>query len=382
MQPEAFTIAIPDHDLADLRERLARTRLPGDFGNDQGRYGVQQEWLADALAYWRDEYDWRTVEAEMNRLAHYRVTIDGVPVHFIHHRSRRKNAIPLILSHGWPWTFWDWRDVIEPLANPASASDPAFDVIVPSLPGFGFSTPLQTTGLDVAAIAALWHRLMTQVLGYPKFGAAGGDWGSLISAQLGHAYPQDVIGVGLTLPFVPGESLDAILARPFPPEEQWMAERMARTRPTIMSHIAVQMADPQTLAYALADSPAGLAAWLWERRRAWSDPRHDSAARDIHSLCTLASIYWLTNSIGSSFRIYAEHFSKPWDRLHEGGKVIEVPTAFAIAPKELAMAPRAVVAEFANLRRWTVLERGGHFVPAEAPEELVGEYRAFFASLG
>jgi len=382
MQPEAFTIAIPESDLADLRERLSRTRLPGDFGNDDGRYGVRQEWLREALSYWRDTYDWREVEAEMNRFPHYRVEIDGVLIHFMHLRSERKDAVPLLLSHGWPWSFWDWRNVIGPLANPASDSAPAFDVIVPSLPGFGFSTPLHMAGVDIPGIARLWHRLMTEVLGYPKFGAAGGDWGSLISAQLGHAYPDAVLGVGLTLPFVPGESLEAILSRPFPPEEQWMAEQMASARPTITSHIAVQSADPQTLAYALADSPAGMAAWLWERRLAWSDPSQDSAARDLHSLCTLASIYWLTNSIGSSFRIYAEHFSKPWSRLHSGGKVIPVPTAFTVAPRELAMAPRAVVAEFANLQRWTVLERGGHFVPAEAPEELIGEYRAFFGILG
>ena len=271
--------------------------------------------------------------------------------------------------------------MIEVLSGPAAPGEPVFDLVVPSLPGFGFSTPLTTAGVDIPAIARLWHSLMTKVLGYAKFGAAGGDWGSLISAQLGHAFPEDVIGVGLTLPFVPGESLDTILGRPFPPEEQWMAERMAKARPTIMSHIAVQSADPQTFAYALADSPAGLAAWLWERRLNWSDPGQESAARDLHSLCTLASIYWFTRSIGSSFRIYAEHFNKPWDRLREGGKVIPVPTQFTVAPKELALAPRAVVAQFANLQRWSVLERGGHFVPAEAPEELAAEYRAFFRGL-
>lgn len=381
MQPERFVIEVPDSEIEDLRERLGRTRFPGDFGNSDGRYGVQQDWLKPALDHWRDQFDWRAVEEEMNRLAHYRVVIDGIAIHYIHVRSGRPDAVPLILSHGWPWSFWDWRHVIAQLSGPVPEGAPAFDLVIPSLPGFGFSTPLLTPGIDIPAIASLWHKLMTQVLGYCRFGAAGGDWGSLISAQLGHAYPEDVIGVGLTLPFVPGESLENILARPFPPDEQWMAERMAAARPTIMSHIAVQSSDPQTFAYALADSPAGLAAWLWERRLNWSDPRQESAARDIDSLCTLASIYWFTRSIGSSFRIYAEHFNKPWEKLREGDKVIPVPTQFTVAPKELALAPRQVVAQFANLQRWSVLKRGGHFAPAEAPEELAAEYRSFFGSL-
>lgn len=382
MQPEAFTIAIPDSALTDLRERLGRTRLPGDFGNDDGRYGVRQEWLEGALAHWRDAYDWRAVEAEMNRLPHFRVTIDDVPIHFIHVKSGRKDAIPLILTHGWPWSFWDWRNVIGPLANPASDSDPAFDVIVPSLPGFGFSAPLRTTGLGVAAIARLWHRLMRDVLGYGRFAAAGGDWGSLITAHLGHEFPDDLIGVSLTLPMIPGQNLDEVMNREFPPEEQWMLERLAEIRGTISSHIAVQSSDPQTLAYALNDSPAGLAAWLWERRLNWSDPRQESAARDLDSLCTLASLYWLTGTIGSSFRIYAEFFGKPWELVRQGGRSVEAPTAFTVAPKELVLAPRAVMAELTNLQRWTVLDRGGHFLPAEAPEEAVREYRAFFGSLG
>ena len=381
MRPEPFRIAIPDADVHRLRTRLGETTWPGDFNNETGRYGVSETWLRKAISYWCDEYDWRKAEAAMNRFPHFRVVIDDVPVHYIHVKSKRANAVPLILSHGWPWTFWDWKDVIAPLADPENDALPAFDVVVPSLPGFGFSTPLRTPGVDVREVARRWHILMRDVLGYPRFAAAGGDWGSLITAQIGHEFPADLIGVNMTLPMIPGLDLTRFAGATFAPEEQWMSDRMAEAHPTITSHIAVQGTDPQTLAYGLADSPAGLAAWLWERRLAWSDPRLDSPARGLDGLCTLASIYWFTNSIASSMRIYFEFFKGPWLAPRQGTKTIDTPTGFTIGPKELLMMPRKMAEELTNLKRWTILPRGGHFVPAEVPDLVVEEYRAFFGGL-
>lgn len=381
MQPTPFKIEIPQERLDALQRRLREIQWPGDCGNADWQYGVEESWLRRAVEYWREEYDWRHVETEINKFPHYRVEIDKVPIHFIHVRSSRANAIPLILTHGWPWTFWDWRDVISELAEPLDSDLPAFDVVVASLPGFAFSSPLRTAGIGVREVGRLWQQLMTDVLGYQRFAAAGGDWGSLVSAELGHAFPDAVIGVHLTLPLMPGVDLASLSHAPFAPDERWMADRNAEASTLIASHMAVHCNDPQTLAYALADSPVGLAAWLWERRLAWSDADYDGPARSLEFLCTLASIYWLTNTIGSSLRIYRDHFSKPWTSLNGRERLIDVPTGYAIGPKELVMFPKAMAETLCNLRRWTILPRGGHFAAAEVPELVIEEYRAFFGGL-
>lgn len=345
---------------------------------------MEQGWLQDMIAYWADGFDWRAQEAEMNSLPQFRVTIDGVPIHFVHLRSGRPDAIPLILTHGWPWTFWDWRDVIRPLVA-GDGEGPVFDVVVPSLPGFGFSAPLRTTGVNARRVGEIWVRLMRDVLGYASFAAAGGDWGSMITAELGHAHADVVRAVHMTLPVFPGYGREPVPEDAFAPDERWMIDRSIEVAPLIASHLTVHSNDPQTLAYALADSPAGTAAWLWERRRAWSDCGGDIVAyhgRD--ALCTLASIYWLTNTIGSSLRIYKEHFgvtgdlAKVWPPLHDRRPIVEAPAGFVVAPKELVLRPRSLVAAQTNLKRWTMLPRGGHFAPAEVPGLMVDEYRAFF----
>jgi pimeloyl-ACP methyl ester carboxylesterase len=382
MKPTPFEIAIPQERLDDLRRRLQTTRWPGDFGNEHWRYGVERGWLEGMVDYWAGDFDWRAQEAAMNRFDHYKVAIDGVPIHFIHMRGKGPNPVPLILTHGWPWTFWDWKDVIGPLVDPAAhGGDPrdSFDVIVPSLPGFGFSEPLGTTGIGVREVAKLWVKLMRDVLGYAKFAAAGGDWGALITSELGHAHSDALHGIYLTLPFMVGMDLWNIPRDAFAPNEQWMYERMMEARPTIESHVSVHLRDPQTLAYALADSPVGTAAWIWERRRAWSDCNGDVAkhfGRDF--LCTTASLYWLTNTIGSSFRIYTEHFSREWAPLHDRRPLVPVPTGFGISPKEVVMVPRKWLEERSDLQRYTLFPRGGHFAPSEAPEQVIPEYREFF----
>lgn len=387
-EPTPFTVHVSDEQLADLRRRVRDTRWSDDFGNDaEWRYGVSREWLRDLTDYWVDGFDWRAQEAEINSFPQFRAEIDGVTIHYIHVRGKGPNPKPIILSHGWPWTFWDWKKIIGPLSDPeAYGGDPAdsFDVVVPSLPGFGFSSPLRTTGLGDRRIADLWVVLMRDVLGYDRFAVGGGDWGSTISGEVAHGYPEHVIGAWLTLPRVPGVNLRALTRDDFAEDEAWMWERTLEAQPTIQSHFTVQRLEPQTLAYALTDSPVGMAAWILGRRRNWGD--HDG---DVYSLfdrdflCTTASIYWFTETIGSSMRIYFEGYvggSAPASR-HGRPRAIDVPTGFAVFPKELLLMPKSVAERSTNLHRWTLMPKGGHFPPQEQPELVVHELREMFRDL-
>jgi pimeloyl-ACP methyl ester carboxylesterase len=379
MRAEPFTVAIPDQALDDLRARLERTRWADDLNNHDWRYGVERRWLEEMVGYWRDEYDWRAAEARINELPQFMTAIDGVPLHFAHIRSASPGAIPLLLIHGWPWTFVDFDGVVDALAGDA------FDIVIPSLPGHGFSMPLTTTGLDVPRHVDLLTKLMTDVLGYARFAVAGGDWGAAISNLLAHTHPDRVIGLFATIPFFPGLDLTRIAPSDYAAEEQWMLARSAESAAHVVSHFTVQSTDPQTLAYALVDSPVGTAAWLWERRRSWSDCDGDLlSAYDRDFLCTLASIYWLNGSIGTSLRTYWEHAHAgglPFKPLHDRTPTIEVPCGYAVAPKEVMLVPRSLVATATNLKRWTVLPKGGHFSFSEQPDLLADELRAFFRPL-
>ena len=347
LKPEPFRIAIPDADLDDLHRRLDATRWAEDIGNQDWRYGVESGWLRDLVRYWRHDFDWRAQEAAINAFPNYRVAIDGCPIHFMHIRGKGPNPTPLILTHGWPWTFWDYRGLIGPLTDPAAhGGDPAqsFDLVIPSMPGYGFS-PLTRTGIDVPEIARMWVTLMTDVLGYDHFGAAGGDWGAVVTSQLGHAHAEHLIGIYQTMVVIPGLDLGKLNPADFAPDEQWMAKRNAEAISLIVSHITVQNHDPQTLAYALVDSPVGTAAWLWERRRAWSDWDDDIFdVMDRDALCTLASIYWLTGTIGSSLRLYNEFFARTGGMVnpvsHDRQPAIEVPAGYGLFPKEVILVPR------------------------------------------
>lgn len=388
MIAEPFAVAIPDEDLADLRARLSSVRWADDFGNADWRYGVERGWLEEMIRYWRDDYDWRAQERAINRLPQFRVAIDGVPIHFVHVRGKGSNPVPLLLLHGWPWTFMDFHDLIGPLTDPAAHGGDggdAFDLVIPSLPGHGFSMPLRRTGLDVPSHAAIFARLMTEILGYPRFAVGGGDWGAAISNYMAHACPDEVIGLFATIPFYPGLDLADLTDDAFAPDERWMLERRVESAPTAVSHFTVQSTDPQTLAYALVDSPVGTAAWLWERRRAWSDCGGDPlAAYDRDFLCTLASIYWLTGTIGTSLRTYWEHAHAgglPLRPLHDRTPAIEVPAGYAVAPKEVMLVPRAFAERGTNLQRWSLLEKGGHFSFSEQPDLLTRELRTFFRPL-
>jgi len=384
--PERFTIAIPDEELAELRDRLERTRWPLDPGNDDWRYGANRRWLEELVAYWRTGYDWRAHEAAMNRFEHFRVTLEDVPVHFIHRRGVGPSPLPLVLTHGWPWTFWDFAAMIDALADPAAqggeAAD-AFDVVVVSLPGYGFSVPLERTGVTVRVTARLWVRLMREVLGYDRFGAHGGDWGAAVTAQLGHEFPQHLIGVHLSLPVLLRASYySGIAPEDYGPDEQAWFERMQQRMATAESHVAVHTRDPQTLAFALNDSPVGLAAWILERRRAWSDHRgdvFDALSRDF--LITNVMLYWLTGSIGSTMRFYWETWREQVRLVHDRLPAIEAPTGIAVFPNDLVFVPRRLAERYTKLTRWTRMPRGGHFAAAEQPALLVEDLRAFFRPL-
>ncbi len=388
MRPEPFTIAIPDADLRDLHARLDQTRWAVDPGNSDWRYGVERGWLEDMVRYWREDYDWRAVETRLNHMPQYKVVIDGVPIHFAHIRGKGENPMPLLLVHGWPWTFADFEGVVGLLTDPeAHGGNPAdsFDLVIPSLPGHGFSMPLTKTGLDVPSHVDLFAKLMREVHGYARFAVGGGDWGAAITNLLAHTHPDKVIGLLATIPFFPGLDLNLVSREDYAPGEQWMLARQAESGPTVVSHFTVQSTDPQTLAYALVDSPVGTAAWLWERRRSWSDCDGDLLnAYDREFLCTLASIYWLTRTIGTSLRLYFEHAvagGLPFKPLHHRKPAIEVPCGYAIGPKEVMLIPRKLAEGGTNLQRWKVLPKGGHFSFAEQPELLAGELREFFRPL-
>lgn len=370
LSPEPFTIQISDQAVHELRSRLLATRLAHDFANENWSYGLERSWLHDMLNYWAEEFDWREQEALLNSLPHYRVVVDDVPVHFIWVQSGDPDAIPLILTHGWPWTFLDWTNTIGPLSNPqahAIDSGVKFDVIIPSLPGFGFSSPISQP-IGCRDVAQLWDTLMRTHLGYEKYAVAGGDWGGKVSAEIGQLFPEHVIGAYTTLQAIPGVTPPLDPAGRFAEDEAWMVERMTETAPLVLSHLAVHRYDPQTLAYALNDSPAGLAAWIWERRISWSDPlARDEVMADRDFLCATASIYWFTETIGTSMRFYRENFG---DRIPE--PVAEdrraiTPIGYGVLPRDIMFTPRREVEDRLNLQHWSLLSRGGHFSAYEIP---------------
>lgn len=380
-RPQPFTVHVADDDIAELRRRLSATRLADDFANEDGRYGLRAPMLRELIDHWGGAFDWRAQEEQINAHPQFLVDFDGIPVHFLHVRGRRPGSIPIILTHGWPWTFWDWRGVIGLLTDPEAhgmPDAPSFDVVIPSLPGFGFSSPLRTP-IGCRGTAVLWDRLMHDTLGYQRYAAAGGDWGAKVTGEIGQLFPDRVIGVYMLMLALPGRTAPLDGPDRFAPEEQWMIRRMEQARPLVTSHLAVQRHDPQTLAYALDDSPAGMAAWIWERRLNWSDPeRLGTLESERDFLCTTASLYWHTRTIGTSMRFYRENFG---DALPEPLGRITVPTAYGTGPHDLVYMPRAEAEAATDLRRWSMFPAGGHFAPNEVPDRVAREFGEFFGSL-
>jgi pimeloyl-ACP methyl ester carboxylesterase len=384
--PKPFVVHFRAEVHQDLRDRLQRTRWPDSFSTGTWEDGADRGFLQELVAYWRDGYDWSQHEAAINEYAHFQVCLDEVPIHFIHERGRGPKPIPLLLNHGWPWTFWDFRKVIRPLTDPAAfggdARD-AFDVIIPSLPGYGFSTPLPHGGVEFTKTADMWATLMTDVLGHFRFGIQGGDWGAMVCAQLGHKYAERIIGFHTHM-LAP---LDAIGGH-FPDRSEYAADEQAWWQQNQLflqqesGYWAMQATKPQTLAYALEDSPVGLCAWLVEKRRSWSDCGGDvERCFTKDDLLTSVMLYWATRSFNTSARYYYEAARRPWQPSHSRSPVVEAPTGVAVFPRENLKMPRKWAERYYNLQRWTSMPSGGHFAPMEAPDALVGEIRAFFRPL-
>jgi pimeloyl-ACP methyl ester carboxylesterase len=384
MTMEPFRIDVPQSEIDALRTRLANTRWAPELDNEDWSYGVNGTYLRELVTYWRDGFDWRAQEARINCFPQFRTKLDGVPIHFIHVRGKGPSPVPIILNHGWPWSFWDFKDVIMALADPAAhggAPEDAFDVIVPSLPGFAFSGPLPRNGIGYVETAALWVQLMRQ-LGYERFVAHGGDAGAFVTARLGHAHPESIIGVHLSFPVLPGVAHDADDPADFTPEERAMAQGQDRG-PGAFVHVLINTHDPQTLAWAMHDSPVGQAAWLLLRRRAWSDCQGDVERKfDKDTLLTHLSLYWFTNSfLGSELFCRASNFTQPMALAHDIKPELSVPTAVAVMPRDLLHRPRSVFAAHSDLRQWTVFPSGGHFAAAEEPKLITEDIRSFVRPL-
>jgi pimeloyl-ACP methyl ester carboxylesterase len=381
-QPVPFTLRMPDADLADLRERLARTRLPDQAPGEPWTYGTDVAYLRGLIEYWRTGFDWRAEEAALNAFQQFRVPIDGIDLHYLHVAGVGPNPMPLLLLHGWPGSVFEFLDIIPRLTDPArfggDARD-AFTVVAPSLPGYGLSFRPGQKRYGVPEMADCVATLMHEVLGFSRFGAQGGDWGAAVTSRLAYAYPDRMIGIHINLMMAAGRDPTAF-QNPTEEEKRYLAELSHWTREET-GYSWIQGTRPQTLAFALTDSPAGLAAWIVEKFRAWSDCDGD-VERAISRDRMLAdiSLYWFTGAIGSSFWPY-------YARLHgsailPAGDAITVPTGYAQFPREILKPPRKTAERvFKDIRRWSVMEKGGHFAALEQPESLAREVRAFFREL-
>ncbi len=379
-KPEPFVIHVDEEVLSDLQERLARIRWPGEIPDSAWDYGTNLAYAKELVEYWRTKYDWRAQERVLNEFHHYRATVEGTGIHFIHEPGKGPKPLPLMIIHGWPGSFCEFTKIIRPLTDPASfGGDPAdaFDIVVPSLPGYGFSDPPQERAVNVQRMADLFAHLMTDILGYSRYGAQGGDWGSLVTSRLGFAFPANLIGIHLNM----------VGAAPHPEnrqnlstaEQNWLKD-MDRWRQEETGYQSIQGTKPQTLAYGLNDSPAGLASWIVEKFRTWSDCNGDveqSYTKD--ELLTNVMIYWVTGTINSACRLYYEMRHHPW-RLDKDER-ITVPTGIASFPQELARPPREWAERVYNVQRWTDMPRGGHFAAMEEPKLIVEDIRAFFRGL-
>lgn len=379
---EPFRIEVADEVLADLFERLSRTRWPDEIPGSGWEYGANLAYLKELVDYWRRGYDWRIHERERNALPQFRAPVDGLQIHFIHARGHGRDPKPLLLLHGWPGSVYEFARIIPMLVDPeengAEGAD-SFTVVAPSLPGYGFSDRPRAPAMNVQAIAEIMSRLMTEVLGYRRFGVQGGDWGSAIASRLGEAHGENLYGIHLNM--IPLGSADANRSSELSEEEKVFLADLDRFRREESGYQWIQGTRPQTLAYALNDSPVGLAAWMVEKFRAWSDCRGDVERRFTRDqLLTNVMIYWVTESINSSIRLYYEARHHPW-RLRPDSR-IETPTGVAVFPRELFRPPRSWAERAYNIRRWTVMPSGGHFAAMEEPGLLAEDIRAFFHELG
>jgi epoxide hydrolase len=369
-----FKVHIPDSVLADLRRRLSETRWPDQLPGTTWEYGADISKVRELANYWQKGYDWRAQEAQINRFDQFTTEIDGQTIYFIHERSPRRDAIPLMLIHGWPGSILEFFALIEPLTHPKDSSTPAFDVVVPSLPGFGFSGPTTSRGWDPARMAKAFIVLMDR-LGYSRYGVQGGDWGSEVAQQMARQAPARVIGLHLNLIAVPPPSPEAmkeLTAEEHRRYSAWWDEKRS-------TFFRLQSSEPQTVAYALTDSPVGWLAWLAMKFQDLTDNDGDFLHTvDRDTFLSNVTLYWVTGTVGSSMRIYREY------QLSEGDEAppkMKTPVAYAVFPKEAVAAPERWIDGTYNVVQRTEMLRGGHFAALEQPELMVQDIRLFFAKL-
>lgn len=371
-----FKIAVSDDVLNDLRSRLRHTRWPDAQVVDDWSQGTPLAWLQSICRYWADGYDWRAREAKLNRFAQFTTDIDGLLIHFVHARSLHANAMPLLITHGWPGSIVEFHKVIEPLTNPTAFggdSSDAFHVVCPSLPGFAFSGKPTTTGWGVDRIAAAWAVLMHR-LGYERYAAQGGDWGSAVTTSLGAQDPHHCAGIHITLAMGSRPTTDNDTSA-----EVVRALKGAKHYQDWDSGYSKQQATrPQTLAYGLNDSPAGQAGWILEKFWAWTDC--DGNPENILSrdeLLDNVMLYWVNACAASSARLYWESFGK-----RRGVKQVTIPTGVAVYPKEIIPPVRKwMESDFSNIQHWREMPKGGHFAAFEQPELFIDDVREFFRTL-
>lgn len=374
---EPFTIAIPEAVLDDLRARLARTRAPAALAAVTNA-GIDRGVMEDLLAYWRGVFDWRRTEAALNRWPQFTTTIDGLRLHFVHQRSPEPDALPLVVTHGWPGSIVELQKILGPLTDPVAhggARGDAFHVVCPSIPGYGFSEAPRTPGFDVRRVGETIAALM-QRLGYARWGAQGGDWGAMATPYAALAAPEACCGIHLNMvlaPRPPDDDLSSL--SPFEAAGYRDAVRYMREG---TAYQGVQTLEPDTLAWALADSPAGLAAWIVDKFRRWCDGElWTRFTRD--EILANVTLYWVTGTIASSMRLYLE--SRRSGRFGPVERRVDTPTGCALFPREIFRPPRRWVERLYDVRRWTEMPEGGHFAALEVPHLLVEDVRAFFRPL-
>ena len=374
---EPFRIAVSDAEVADLRTRLHDARWPDQLPDSGWDYGADYEYLKPLARYWADGYDWRAHEAALNRFPGYITEIDGQRIHFLHVRSPHEGALPLVLTHGWPGSISEFEHciaaLVDPVAHGGMASD-AFHVVVPSLPGYGWSGPTHETGWNVRRTAAAWAELMAR-LGYARYGAQGGDWGSFVTRHLADLDPSHVCGVHVNMMTAtpPGNADDN---DDLSPREIAQQARTQEYFTTGSGYVAIQSTRPQTLAYGLNDSPIGLLSWIIEKFWAWSDhDGHPEQAVSRDDLLTNVSIYWFTQTAGSSARMYYESIKS---HAVSPPNITAVPVGIGWYPDEIMMARRRWIEATNNVVYWNEADRGGHFAAMEEPDLFVDDVRSFF----
>ena len=378
--PQPFRIHVDESVLTDLRARLDRVRWPDEAPGPAWSYGTSLEYMKELVAYWREKYDWRVHEAALNRWRQFTAPVGGIDVHFIHEPGVGPNPLPLLLSHGWPGSIVEFQRIIPMLTDPARfGGDPAdaFTVVAPSLPGYTFSFRPNQPRFGVVEIADAFATLMRDVLGYRRFAAQGGDWGAFVTSLLGAKYPESLAGIHVNLLAIRRDQRPS--GAPTPEEQAYM-EEIRHWMSEETGYQVIQGTKPQTLAYGLTDSPVGLAAWIVEKFRTWSDCGGDVERRfskDV--LLTNVMLYWVTGAIGSSFWPYYARQHSAWPISEK--RPVTVPTAYASFPREILHPPRAWAERVYNIRRWTVMPSGGHFAALEEPRALVDDLRTFFRDL-